>query len=204
MEATEHRGEQKVTKHRPHVKKLVITVLAIALIAGTAIATRFALGSADASISANVNSSAVNVGQQVVVTVMAHSGSQTVNVARARVTYDATKWEYVSADFTGTPFVDRTPEPPAHQGSGYYEVTGYRISAPFPSGDFLIGKVTLKAIGAASSTAINIDQSNSELYESVNASKIVGSVSGSSVSITDPNQSCLSTGKGRGNSKKCR
>jgi hypothetical protein len=204
MESLEHHVEQKVKKRRSHLKKLFITVVAIALIAGTAIATRFALGSADANIASTVSTNAVNVGQQVVVSVMAHSGSQPVNVARARVTYDATKWQFVAADFTGTPFEARTPEPPAHQGSGYYELTGYKLNAPYPSGDFLVGKITLKAVAATTGTGINIDQSNSELYDSVNATKILGSVSGSTVSITDPNQECQNPKNGRGNTKKCR
>jgi hypothetical protein len=173
-------------KNLRNIDKIIVASVAVILIAITAIATRFALGAVDANISATVSPSTLNTQQLAVVTVMAHTGSQTVNVARARVTYDATKWQFVSADYTGVPFVDRTPEPPAHQGTGYYEVTGYRISAPFPSGDFLLGKVTLKAIGTANSTAINVDKSNSELYDSVNASKILGSVTGTVATINAP------------------
>src|SRR5688572_4437202 len=121
-------------KNLRSVDKAIVTGVAVVLIAITAVATKFAIGAVDANIGATVSPGTLNTEQQAVVTVMAHSGSQTVNVARARVTYDATKWQFVSADYTGVPFVDRTPEPPAHQGTGYYEVTGYRITPPFPSG----------------------------------------------------------------------
>jgi hypothetical protein len=180
----------KLINHFDKIKKLnkrLVTFLAVSLIAITAIATRFALGAGSGVLIVTVNDNDIQVGENVVVTVTANSGTEPVNVARARVSFDPTKWQYLSEDYTGVPFPNRTPDNPPRDGPNYHEVTGYTIDGPYPSGTFVIGRFTLKSIAATTGTTpLDIVMSESELYSNTNGDPFLGTATNTAVTINNP------------------
>ncbi len=164
-------------------KQKIVALLAIIAFAvvGTVIALRiFAASPAQLSLSSSAPS--VNSGDTFTVTVSANT-SEPITIAQAHLTFDPTKVSYVSTDYTGSPLVSDTPD--ITSGSGFVMLSRF-TTPPYPTGNVLVARVTFRALATSGVMPITLDQSKSSLYSESDASNILASVSGTSVSITAP------------------
>lgn len=135
---------------------------------------------ASAQINMTASKTSVSKDETFVVSVNANSGSEPVTIGQAYLTFDPAKLAYVSTDYTGSAFPSDTPE--AATGSGFVKLSRYTTSNN-PSGNFLIGKVTFKAVAAGTTANIGVDTSKSAIHSLSDASNILDGANSLSITI---------------------
>lgn len=144
----------------------------------------------------------VATGQNLSMTVITNAGSSHVLTDQLRVTFNASKLQFVSISYSGTPL--DTDAPDAGSGAGYYQISRYTLGTK-PTGSFTLATITFKALASTGSDAVGYDAANSSVYlqEDGGAANALTSVSGAtytfdgqvpSVSLTSPTNSSTVSG----------
>lgn len=128
------------------------------------------------------NKTSVEKGQSFIVTVGTDSGTEPVSIGHVRLTYDPTKVQYVSTDYTNTPFTNDTPD--AATGAGFVQMSRYTTTPS--AGNLVIGKATFKALASSGTIDIGVDRANSHVFSGATADDILGAVSGVAVEVKQP------------------
>lgn len=165
-------------------RKRPIAILIIVVISLLLARIVFPAAAATGALSLSRSSATVTAGDTFVITVNVVTDIP-VTIAQARVTFNTSLVSYLGTDYTGTAF--NTDEPTATNGNGFVFISRYKNALPFPSGANTVAKLSFKSL--ANGTAnFSIDQSQSALYSASDASNILSSVSGSTVTIQAPPQ----------------
>ncbi len=141
---------------------------------------------ADGTISLGTPSPSSVVGQtNFTVKVSANTGSTAgVSAVGARITFDATKVQYVSDDAVNAEKLTATPDDGV--GSGYFQFSRYTTTPMSAGHAFTAVTLTFKALTSSGSLPIGLDRSNSYLQYASGPSSTadaLGSVSGTMVSF---------------------
>ncbi len=133
-----------------------------------------------ATLSLSPSSGSYQVNNTFDVTVMVNSGSETINAAQAKLTYDAAKLEYVGVSKPNSNF----PDGPYSGGSGVVTVAGYGPGTF--TGDQFFAKVTFKVLVGSGTTTIGISTTDSYVIRVPDFVDILGSTSGGTYTLTAP------------------
>lgn len=113
------------------------------------------------SISVSAPSTVSSSSQTFVATIMADLGTSPIPVVDAYVSYDASKIEFVGIDYAGSPYTADTID--TTSGSGFYKISRFTTTQPFPTDSALIAKVTFRPKVTSGSTQISVDKPSSAL-----------------------------------------
>lgn len=116
------------------------------------------------------------------VTVGINNHSTPISIGSAYITYDPTKLQYVSTDYSGSSFTDNTPD--NSSGNGYVLLSRYS-STPAVN-NIVIGKIQFKALVGTGSAAVGIDLGESHIYSATTGSSISDGTNTLSVALTTP------------------
>ena len=136
------------------------------------------------SLAVRASTSSVTVGGEVTMTISVNTAGSATD-ARIRISYDAVRLSFVSADFTGLPL---------NQDFGSGNFTGYYLIdrgafSNFPSGNFDVARITFRA-NQSGTAAVSIENAESSVGSAdpvdngaAHAPQTAGSTS---ISVTDP------------------
>lgn len=176
------------TKDAITVFVVAFILLAIPLTVVTVINQRDERGKAagTASIRLVPATGNVNVNNNITLAVWENSGTDLVNALQVKLTYDATKFDFVSIDKTGSAFP--TNDPTKDIGASGVVYTFGLTSTPV-TGDKFFANVTLKAKVTPGSTPINFVTGTTDGTYVIRASDsvdILGTNTGATITIVDP------------------
>lgn len=107
-----------------------------------------------------------------------------MTIAQARVTYDQTKLSFRSISYSGSPLTTDTPD--TRGGNGYYLVSRFKTGQPYPSGNFVLARITFEALEDSGSASLGIATGTSLVFDEATSSNILGSLTGVSVNLSAP------------------
>ncbi len=116
--------------------------------------------------------------ETVKITYTINAGSNDISVGKGQITFDPNQFVFVSRDYTGSS-LPTTMSSEEKEGSGFVSIARYG-TPPFPTGDVVVGSVTLRAI-AEGNASIGIDNTNSEIY--VGSTGQLATVNGSGTNV---------------------
>lgn len=124
----------------------------------------------------------VQTGSNVTITITTNAGTSQVLTDQLRVTFDSSKLQYVSVDYTGSPL--DTDAPDAGIGTNYFQISRYTLN-PKPTGNFILAKLTFKALATTGTTSLAYDATNSSVYvqEDNGAANALATVTGTSLTF---------------------
>ncbi|HSX14673.1 MAG TPA: fibronectin type III domain-containing protein [Candidatus Saccharimonadales bacterium] len=126
----------------------VVAVLMAAVLAGLGIFVVYKSLAATGSLSLVPTSSTVSLGSSFTVVVHENSGTDAVNAVEADMTYDATKFQFVSIDATASAF-DLSAT--STGGAGSVKIARAKSNTSL-TGDQVVASVTFTAIGSGATT----------------------------------------------------
>jgi chitodextrinase len=131
-----------------------------------------------ATISLSPASSNVSLGSSFTVTIVENSGTTAVNAVQANLSYDQTKFQFVSVDTSTSPFTLTA------QSSGGNGTVNIAIATSTPvTGQQTVAKVTFTAIGLGS-TPIDF-AAGTGIADATNNTDVLGTSTGGSYTIAD-------------------
>lgn len=167
---------------RPRVWRTLLVVVICAGFAGIGVRMLNSTLAASVSNTMTPTSQTVSTGTNITVTVTTNAGTNHVLTDELRVTFDETKLQFVSADYTGSPLDTDTPQAGAFVG--YYQISRYALST-HPTGSFTLAKLTFKVLGTSGTTTLGYDPANSSVFvqEDSGASNALATVAGSTFTL---------------------
>lgn len=154
----------------------LIALIGFALIATLLVFRTFA---ATAQVSLVANKASVVVGEEVTITASVNTGSEPVKVAQLHINYDASRLEYASIDYTGSPLTTSTPSSMAGNG----QIVISRFSTESASGSLLVAKITFKAL-AAGQAAVTVDAQQSQVFSNNTTNNILTDINNAVVAVS--------------------
>lgn len=143
--------------------------------------------SGTATISLSPASGNVSLGASYTVTIVENSGSTSVNAVQANLSYDQTKFQYVSIDTTAGPFGLTA------QASGGNGAVNIAVATSTPvTGQQTVAKVTFTAI-ATGSTPINFT-AGTGIADASSNTDVLGTSTGGTYTIADTTAPSVPTG----------
>lgn len=137
---------------------------------------------ASGAISLSSSAATVTQGNQFTVTINASAG-EPISGVQAYVTYDASKLSFVSADYNSSAWSNELSQDTGG-GSGYYQVARFTFTQPYPSTGRL-ARLTFQATSTGAAT-IGVSAANSLVYSGNTGQNILGSVSGTTITVNAP------------------
>jgi len=156
----------------------IVTVLFAAIAMNQVMPTR-AAGSATMYLSPA--SGSVESGSNITLSVYENSGSEPVNTVKSAVNYDASKFDYVSIDASGSGFEMPTPD---SISSGSIVISRGTITPK--TGAVFIFRFTLRAKAGSGNSSVTIDKSNSFVVAVAGTTDILTTVQNGSYTLTTP------------------
>jgi chitodextrinase len=188
MVSNQNKDQTLVRGKKPFAKLQLLMIAGVVAVSGAYMATR--IFAASGSITILPATATVNIGDTVTVSVRENSSTDTVNAVQANISYDPTRFQYVSVDETGSAFglVALT-----QNGAGLLQIARGVSGGSAPvTGDQLVTKVTFKALaGGASPLGI---ATGSALVRSTDNVDILVAKNGATFTLSDLAAPSIPTG----------
>lgn len=135
---------------------------------------------ATGSLTLTSNANTVAQGNGFTLTLTANTDAA-ITIAQAKVTFDPSQVSYQGVDYSGSPFVNDSPE--AGSGNGYVVVSRFKTGQPYPSGSNVVAKLSFKALADSGNASISVTKNGSALFAAADASDILSSVNTATISL---------------------